>query len=72
MRQTIMVEFEKKASKDGLYAIAYALMNISNDLDRLGLNNYQPAGVPGTTEKIAMELSFIAASLSRFATNIES
>lgn len=49
-----MIMCLKKAEEDSGYAIAYALMNISNDLDRLGMNNYNITGSPGTTEKIAM------------------
>jgi hypothetical protein len=51
---------DKATEGDGQYAIAYALMQIYRALDKLGLNNEQLEGPPGTTEKIAMELKRIA------------
>jgi hypothetical protein len=40
-------------------------------LDRLGMNNLDPTGVPGTTEAIAMKLGEISNHLERIAEAIE-
>lgn len=57
----LIFEWERKAENDGLYAIAVALLRIEHRLDQLAMN--REGDCPGTTEKIAMELSRIADNL---------
>lgn len=56
-------KFEEMSETNPGYAIAWALFDLADQqkktasaLDRMGLNYEQPAGPPGTTESIAMQL----------------
>lgn len=60
--------FENRARDgDAGFAIAYALLQVSANLDKLGFNDRMNGhgGSPGTTEKIGMELAELVASMRR-------
>lgn len=48
------------------------LAEIAYFLDQLGFNSMSPSGLPGSTEKIAMELGDLNKTLERIAFAIES
>lgn len=74
----MMEKFEKKAEKDGSYAIAYALLvlarehrefqeNMTFGKDWLGSNRY-----PGVGEKIGMEMADLNTQLGDIAQALRS
>lgn len=54
----IKLEWFKKADNDGLYAIAYALIGLTEAIEDLGF--HRGSSKPGCFEKIAIELERIA------------
>lgn len=61
---------KEKAKTDGRYAIAYSLLQISEDMnllaraaDAMGCNISTPIAGPGTTEYIGMQLAKIAEAI---------
>lgn len=61
----IKEEWLKKAETDGLYAIACALIELSDNVDRIGLNRNTNTECMGTTEKMAVALEKIADTIDK-------
>lgn len=72
MQDPLFDVIEEKARTDGRFAIAYALLELTDAVKDLGFGRRADGLYPGTTEKIAMEVADIGKALDDIASALSS